>query len=62
VTLSWQSVTNRIYVLERATNLGASPAFLPLASGLPGRQGTTTFTDTNAPSPGPHLYRVGTRP
>jgi hypothetical protein len=60
VTLSWQTVTDRAYRLERSTNLAASPAFRPLATGLPGRQGTTTFTDTNAPSPS--FYRVGLQP
>ena len=27
VTVSWQSVSNRTYFLERATNLGAPPPF-----------------------------------
>jgi len=61
VAVSWQSVTNRIYFLERSTNLGASPAFFPLV-GLPGQPDTTTFTDTNASSLGPCFYRVGIQP
>ena len=60
VTVRWWSVTNRAYVLERSTNLGASPAFLILATGIPGQPGTTTFTDTNPPTP--CFYRVGTEP
>jgi hypothetical protein len=62
VTLSWMSITNHTYFLERSTNLGASPAFLPLASGISGQPGTTTFTDTNAASLGPSFYRVGIQP
>jgi len=59
VIVSWQSVTNRTYFLERATNIGASFVFSPLAANLPGTYGTMTFLDTNSISPGPVLYRVG---
>jgi hypothetical protein len=58
VTLTWTSVTNRIYTLEQATNLAGTPPFTPLATNLPGHPGTTTFTDTNAVGPGPRFYRV----
>ena len=61
VTVSWQSVSNRAYSLERATNLASSPAFVTLATGIAGQSGTTTFLDTNAPSTGPCFYRVGTQ-
>jgi len=59
VTVSWQSVSNRTYSLERAINLGMQPAFSPAASNIVGQAGTTTFTDTNATGPGPFFYRVG---
>lgn len=59
--VSWQSVTTRNYVLERSTNLVAQPAFLPLATNIPGQIGTTTFTDANAIGAGPWFYRVGVR-
>jgi hypothetical protein len=59
VTLAWSSVSNRSYYVERATNLAALPAFLPLQSNIPGLPGTTTFTDTNPPPSGPAFYRVG---
>ena len=62
VTVSWQSVTNRAYSLERSTNLGSHPPFQPLATAIPGRAGTTTYTDTNPPSAGPIFYRVGAQP
>ncbi len=59
IVVTWQSVTNITYYLQRATNLGVQPAFLPLASNLVGQVGTTSYTDTNAPAPGPYFYRVG---
>ena len=62
VTVTWPSVPTRSYSLERSTNLGGQPPFQPLVSGLPGQAGTTTFTDTNASSPGPVFYRVGIQP
>jgi hypothetical protein len=34
--LSWQSVSNRTYLLQRATNLVAEPAFSALQSNLVG--------------------------
>jgi hypothetical protein len=60
--VSWQSVSNRIYFLERATNLGAASPFSLLTSNLVGQPGTTTYTDTNAAGPGPFYYRVGVQP
>ena len=59
VTVSWQSVTNRSYWLERAASLAPPPTFSSVASNLPGQLGTMTFTDTNALGPGPFFYRVG---
>ena len=51
------------------THLGASPTFLPLATGIPGlppnmygMPRVTGFTDSNAPSLGPCFYRVGIQP
>ena len=58
VTLTWQSVTNRNYFLEWSTDLSATPAFLPLATNLPGQPGTTTFTHTNGAGLGPCFFRV----
>jgi hypothetical protein len=58
VVLTWTSVTNRTYFLERATNLAGSMQFAPVATSVPGQPGTTTWTDTNAIGTGPFFYRV----
>ena len=57
--VTWQSVTNKTYCLERSTALATNASFLPLASNLVGQAGTTTFTDTNAAAAGLRFYRVG---
>jgi hypothetical protein len=57
--VSWQSVSGVNYFLERATELGAQPPFVPLASNIIGLPSTTTFSDTNAVGAGPFFYRVG---
>lgn len=59
VMVRWSSVTNRTYFVERSTNLGAQPPFQVLATGLVGQPGTTSFTDTNAPTSSSVFYRVG---
>jgi hypothetical protein len=59
VTLTWNSVTNRTYSVQRATDLGAATPFLLLQTNLAGLSGTTSYTDTNTPAPGPAYYRVG---
>ncbi|MBI5388506.1 MAG: hypothetical protein HZA90_27895 [Verrucomicrobia bacterium] len=55
--MSWESVTNKTYFLERSTGLETNDSFLPLVSNVVGQAGTTTFTDTNAVPAGPRLYR-----
>lgn len=59
VTVSWQSVANRTYFVERATNLGAAPPFSVLTNNVAGQAGTTSYTDTDTIGPGPFFYRVG---
>jgi hypothetical protein len=57
--VSWASVANRSYSLERALNLGGPPpAFSVLQGNIPGLDGVTSFTDTNASGAGPCFYRV----
>ena len=57
LVVRWESVADRTYFLERSTT--ASSGFTPVATGIPGRPGMTTYTDTNAIGKGPWFYRVG---
>jgi hypothetical protein len=59
ITVSWQSVTNRSYFLERATDLSSPAVFQSVQDNLAGQPGTTSYTDTNAVGTGPFFYRVG---
>jgi len=59
-TLTWASVTNRSYFVQRSTNLTIS-AFQTIATNIPGSVGTTLYSDINPPA-GPAFYRVGTHP
>jgi hypothetical protein len=58
-TITWSSVTNRSYFVQRSTNLALPSAFTLLESNLAGLPVTTSFVDTNAPATGPTFYRVG---
>ena len=57
VTLSWSSVTNRSYFVQRATDLNVPAPFSLLQGNITGLAGSTSFMDTNAPSAA--YYRVG---
>jgi predicted outer membrane repeat protein len=59
VTVTWQSVTNQTYYLQRATDLGASPAFTSIQSNIVGQTGFTIFLDTTATNSNAYFYRVG---
>jgi len=59
IAVRWLSVSNRAYLLERSTNLGVAPLFLPLSSNIVGQAGSTTLLDTNVAGVGPVFYRVG---
>lgn len=56
--VSWSSVTNRTYSLERAVSLGAAHVFEVVRSNLTGSDRITSFTDTSAMGAGPFFYRV----
>jgi hypothetical protein len=59
LVLNWESVSNRTYFLQSATNLAMQPAFTTIQSNLVGQTGTTSYQDTSATNPGPYFYRVG---
>jgi hypothetical protein len=54
--VSWSSVTNRLYFLERTSNL---VTFSTIQSNIVGQAGVTTYPDTSALGSGPYFYRVG---
>ena len=61
VSVSWASVPDVSYFLERSPNLASAP-FTLLATNLAGQVGTTSFTDPNAAGSSPLFYRVGVGP
>ena len=62
MALTWSSVTNRVYFVERATNVASPPGFSLLQSNIPGLLDTTSIFDTNLPPSGSAYYRVGVQP
>lgn len=58
-TLTWQSVTNRSYFIERAASLAPDAEFQMLRTNIQGQANTTSIVDTNPPAATPAFYRVG---
>jgi hypothetical protein len=59
IVISWQSVPNRTYFLQRSSNANTPITFLTIQSNIIGLVGNTAYEDTNASNRGPFLYRVG---
>ena len=60
--VEWQSVADKFYRIDRATNLLATPAFVPVAHDIRGLAGTTRWTDTAPSSGGVSYYRITLEP
>ncbi len=58
IIVSWQSVPERLYDLQRSTNLSLQPAFSLIQTNIPGEADTTSFCDTNAAESATVFYRV----
>jgi hypothetical protein len=59
--LTWLSVTNRFYFVERS-EMGTPNSFVTIASNQPGRNAFTTYNDRIATNGIPYFYRVGVYP
>jgi hypothetical protein len=59
VSLRWQSVSNRIYFLQRSRNLPPAAQFQLIATNICGKLDTTTYIDTNLSGLNPAYYRIG---
>ena len=59
VAVSWQSITDRSYYLQRATDFGGMFGFATIATNIAGLTNTTAYVDSNAIGSGPFFYRVG---
>lgn len=58
LVVTWQTVTNKTYLLERSIGSGMNASFLTLASNLVGQASINAFADANVAPADPRLYRV----
>jgi hypothetical protein len=59
LAVTWESVNDIIYYLQRSSNISAQPPFTTIQTNITGQTNTTTYVDTNAIGAGPFFYRVG---
>jgi hypothetical protein len=62
VAVTWQSVSNRTYTVERAGDFTSPSPFTPFATGIAGQPSTTTFIDPGAVGWDGAFYRVWVEP
>jgi hypothetical protein len=62
LVVTWSSVTDRTYVVERSVSPFAPREFQPIQSNIAGLSGTTSFADKNVPISHPVFYRVRVQP
>lgn len=59
--LTWRSVAGLNYFVECSTNLPIQASFVRISNDIPGQNGTTSYTHTNAVATQALFYRVGIR-
>lgn len=57
--VTWQSVTNQTYFVQRATNISTLSGFSTIRSNIMGQAGVTTYIDPSATNGISYFYRVG---
>jgi hypothetical protein len=59
VTLTWQSVSNLTYFLQRSSDFAAQPVFSTIRSDIKGHEPLTSFIDVSATNAATYFYRIG---
>jgi hypothetical protein len=59
VLISWKSVSNRTYFLQRSTNVALPSSFITIQSNISGLPNITSYSDSNAVNGNGSFYRVG---